>query len=1026
MYVIGFRAINSKQMRYRFLKTSSVFLISFFSLLTSWAQQSDIDVNTFNQYNHAVKLFNSKAYAVAQKNFVEVSQKLKNNTTLQSEADYYDAICAIRLNQTNADKKVLDFVEKHPNSTKKDKAYFLVGNYYFANKRAAYALKWYTKVNRNTLSEENKKELDFKMGYALLTTQNLKKARSRFLKLINDPKYGNDSRYYYGYIAYKQEDYEEAETTLSELADQEAYRSEVTYYLLDISFKAGKFERCIEVGLKLLEKARPKERSEIAKIVGESYFNLKEYEKAIPYLEEYRGKRGKWNNTDYYQLGFAYYKQNDFEKAVSNFNRILDEENNVSQNAYYNLGECYMYLEKKSEALNAFKKASEMDFNLKVKEDAALNYAKLSYEEGNPYKSVAEILQDFLKAYPKSPSYEEINGLVVTSYLHQQDYVGALNYLAKEKSPQNKELTYEVSYYRAVQLFSENKLREAIPFFIAGIKCSDKTIKSKSQYWKAETNYQLGNFQNALNDFITFKNDPHSKEIEEFAEIDYNIGYSYFKLKEYEKAAMAFQSFIATENEDVIMNDDAIIRKGDGEFATKNYTKAIQSYKKVVDAYGSGADYAQYQSAMSYGLLKNNDEKVNQLLFLIKNFETSSLKDDAYFQLGNTYALEKDNENAHEAYEKLTSEFPRSSFNPATLLRNGLLYFNDNENEKAVAIFKKIVDRYPNSPEAKQAVGNARNVHVELGTVDEYATWVKTITFMDVTDAELDNAMYESAENKFIENKVDAAISGFQKYVKNFPEGLHALKSNFYLAQLLTKSDRKEEAIPNYQYVVDQDQSEFSEEALNQLSQILLEQENWTKAIPLLKRLEVEANFPQNIIYAQSNLMKGYYQSDDFENAVIYAEKVLLNNKIDAAVEYDAKIIIARSAYKTDDYVKAEEFYREVERNASGELKAEAMYFNAFFKNRNKQYTASNKVIQKVISDYSAYKYWGAKSFLIMAKNYYAIEKADPYQATFILENIIKNFTQFEDIVNEAENELKKIKNNEAKTNISVTPKNEK
>jgi TolA-binding protein len=1011
-------------MKHCFLKYPQLFFFLVFTSTVVLGQQSDIDVNVFNEYNHAVKLFNSKAYAAAQKTFSEVSTKLKDNTNLKAEADYYDAICAIRLNQTDADKKVVAFVEKYPNSTKKDKAYFLVGNYYFANKRASYALKWFTKVNAKVLSEDNKKELDFKMGYAFLTTQNLKRARSRFLKLINDPKYGNDSRYYYGYIAYKQEDYEEAETTLSELADQEAYKSEVTYYLLDISFKAGKFERCIEVGLKLLEKAKPKERSEIAKIVGESYFNLKEYQKAIPYLEEYRGKKGKWSNTDYYQLGFAYYKQNDFEKAVSNFNRIIDEQNNVSQNAYYNLGECYMYLEKKTEALNAFKNASEMDFNLKVKEDAALNYAKLSYEEGNPYKSVALVLQDFLKAYPKSPSYEEINGLVVTSYLYQQDYVGALEYLSKNKSAQNRDLTYEVSYYRGVQLFTEKKLKEAIPFLIAGAKCKDPLLSSKSLYWKAEANYQLGNYQNALEDFLAFKKDSDAKQAEEFGQIDYNIGYSYFKLKEYPKAARAFQTFITTENEDVVMNDDAIIRKGDSEYATKNYNKAIASYKKVIDAYGSGADYAQYQSAMSYGFLKNNTQKVAQLHKLIKDFETSSLRDDAYFQLGNTYAIEKDNQNAHASYEKLTQEFPRSSFNPNTMLRNGLLYFNDNENEKALAIFKKIVEKYPNSAEARQAVDNAKNVYVELGTVDEYAVWVKTVSIVEVTDAELDNTMYESAENKFLEEKTAAAISGYQKYLKSFPNGIHALKANFYLAQLLTKTDQKEEAIPNYQYVVDQAQSEYSEEALNKLSQILLEKEDWTNAIPLLARLEIEANFPQNVIYAQSNLMKGYYQADDFKKAVDYAEKVLLNPKIDAAVEYDAKIIIARSAYKTDDYVKAAEFYREVERNASGELKAEAMYFNAFFKNDAKEYAASNKVIQKVISDFSAYKYWGAKSFIIMAKNYYAIEKSDPYQATFILENIIKNFTQFEDVVNEAKNELKKIKTNEAKTNISVTPKN--
>ena len=60
-----------------------------------------------------------------------------------------------------------------------------------------------------------------------------------------------------------------------------------------------------------------------------------------------------------------------------------------------------------------------------------------------------------------------------------------------------------------------------------------------------------------------------------------------------------------------------------------------------------------------------------------------------------------------------------------------------------------------------------------------------------------------------------------------------------------------------------------------------------------------------------------------------------------------------------------------------------------------------------------------------MAKNYYALEDSDPYQATYILENIIKNFTQFDDVINNAKSELKKIKLNEAKTNNSViTPKN--
>ena len=1009
-------------MNIRFFKNFALFTLILSSINFASAQQTEMNANNFTAYNHAIKLYNNKAYAAAQKTFNEVAQKTTQNSNLKSDSEYFTAMCAIKLNQTEADKMVLNFVENNPNSNKKEKAFLNVGNYYFSNKKAAYALKWYSKVNRNVLSTENKKELDFKMGYAMLSTGNLKLARKKFLPLINDARYGNDSRYYYGFIAYKQADYDTAETHLTEIAKQASYKNEATYYLLDISFKDGRFDKCIEIGKKLLVNKKHKNFSDISKIVGESYFNLKKYNEALPYLRAYKGKRGKWNNTDYYQLGYTYYKQNDFENAVKNFNRIIGDQNNVSQNAYYHLAESYLYLEKKPEALNAFKSASEMDFDLKIKEDAFLNYAKLSYEEGNPYKSVAEILQDFLTAYPKSPYYQEMNQLVVTSYLFQQDYQGALDYLSKKRSKENRKLTKDVSFYRAVQLFNLKKLQEAYPFFEVATKSEDNNIKASAIYWKAETDFQLSNFQKSLDGFIAFKQANGASSIEEYKNIDYNIAYSHFKLKDYDKAANSFSNFAAKAKEDNSLLDDSNIRLADCYFVTKKYANAITAYNKVINNLGVGSDYAVYQKAISYGFLGDNSKKINNLKELVSDYEYTSLQDDALFQLANTYVATKNNSEAHKTYTKLITKYTRSSYIPKALLRQGLVYYNDNNNTQALDKFKKIVSSYPNSNEAKEAVTNARNVYVDLGQVDLYAAWVKNISFVEVTNADIDNTTYQSAENKFLENNTEKSIEGFTKYVTAFPNGLHALKANFYLAQSLSKTNQDEKAAVYYTYVIDQDQSEFSEEALNKLSQIYLEKEDWTNATPLLVRLEQEANYPQNILFAQSNLMKGYYESNLFKEAVEYAEKVLQKDKLDENVEFDAKIIIARSAFKTDDLYRAEEFYSEVERNASGELKAEALYFNAYFKNQNKKYKASNKIVQTLIADYSTYKYWGVKSYIIMAKNHYGLK--DAYQATYILENIIKNFKQFDDVILDAQKELSNIKTKEAKTNESVTPNN--
>ena len=461
---------------------------------------------------------------------------------------------------------------------------------------------------------------------------------------------------------------------------------------------------------------------------------------------------------------------------------------------------------------------------------------------------------------------------------------------------------------------------------------------------------------------------------------------------------------------------------GDCYFASKNYQNAINAYESVLKKKGIGSDYALYQKGMSFGFIGQNDQKISNLLAVASQYPTSNLQDDALFQTASTYTLLKNNTKAHQTYDRLLKEHPKSSYIPSALLRQGLLYYNDNKPDAALEKYKTIVKDYAATNEAKQAVSNARNVYVDIGQVAAYAAWVKNLSFVNVTNADLDNTTYEAAENKFLANDNVKAIDGFSKYLSSFPEGLHALQAHFYLAQAYMSSNESEKATAHYQYVVSKNQSEFSEESLNRLAQIYLEKENWTAAMPLLSRLELEANYAQNILFAQSNLMKGYYQNNEFKKANDYAEKVLKNDKLASNVEFDAKIIIARVAFKTNDLTTAENYYKEIEAKASGELKAEALYYSAYFKNKSKNYSGSNSIVQQLIADYSSYKYWGVKSYVIMAKNYYALK--DAYQATYILENIIKNFSQYEDVIADAQKELNLIKEQEAKTNDSVNPKN--
>ena len=128
--------------------------------------------------------------------------------------------------------------------------------------------------------------------------------------------------------------------------------------------------------------------------------------------------------------------------------------------------------------------------------------------------------------------------------------------------------------------------------------------------------------------------------------------------------------------------------------------------------------------------------------------------------------------------------------------------------------------------------------------------------------------------------------------------------------------------------------------------------------------------------------MNAYYQLENYTKAESYAEKVLGSSKIDNKVKSDAQIIIARSAIKTGDEAKAKTAYAQVEKIAQGALAAEALYYNAYFKNKEGNYQSSNSVVQKLAKDYSSYKYYSAKGLVVMAKNYYALK--DAFQATYI------------------------------------------
>ncbi len=996
-------------------------LVAFILYTTaSVAQQTAIYTNDLAAFNKALSLYNSNQYLASQTLFEEV-KAASTDETVKGDCAYYIANAAVRLNQQGADNLMLEFVTDYPTSTKRNSAFLDVASYYFENGKYSYARKWYDRVEEKNLSGSERETYDFNNGYAYFKNDRFEEAKKYLNRVRDSKKYGSQAKYYIGFMAYEGDDYDQANELFNEVEAETGgeYNEDLAYFKADLNFKLGKFDEAIAEGKSQLPRATAAEKSELNKIIGESYFNQEKYAEALPYLKEYKGKRGKWNNTDYYQLGYTYYKQGDYQNAINEFNKIVDGRNSTAQNAYYHLAESYLKLDKKQEALNAFKNASEMEFDAKIKEDSGLNYAKLSYEMGNAYKPTPTVISDYLKEYPKTQAKEELQTLLIDSYITSKNYKEAMRLLESNSNADNKAAYQKVAFLYGLELYNEGNYPDADKAFKKSLKePRDPLYVTRATYWVAEGDYIANDFKEAIIGYKDFMNTSNATSTPEYIDVQYNLAYAYFSDKQYDQAAIHFENYTNATDNDITRKNDAYLRLGDSRFISSKYWPALEAYNSSIALNQTGQDYATFQKSMSYGFIKKNAEKIDGLKSFSSKFPTSTYRDDALYELGNIYVTQNKNDQAIAAYDQLVRDIPKSSYVSKALLKKALIYDNSNRSEEALTILKKVARDYPGTPESLQAVTTAKLIYVDLGRVNEYGQWVSTLDFISVEDGELDDAAYAQAEKQYVDNNTGQAEKLLKSYLEEYPNGQHTLNAHFYVGQLAFAKADYTATIPHYKYVISKERNEFTEQALARLGQVYLTEKDYTAATPILKRLETEADFPQNVIFAQSNLMKSYYEQDNYSQSITYAEKVLDNVKIDNAVKSDAQIIIARSSIKTNNESRAKTAYAEVQKIATGALAAEALYYDAYFKNKDNAYEASNVTVQKLASEYSGYKEYGAKGLVLMAKNFYAL--GDAYQATYILESVITNFTDFPDVVKDAEAQLEIIKTNEAKTNASV------
>ena len=976
-------------------KRITLFFFVFVTCLNLYAQQSLVFTAANSDFRNAMDLYQKEKFVPAQQYFKKVIESIDDvHSEVRIDAEYYAALCAVEMFHANAESMLKKFIEEHLESSHLVSAYFNLAKFQFRKRKWEDVIDYLAELDPLDLSQKEQDEYYFKKGYAYFQIDEFDEAASTFYEIKDtDNLYVAAARYYYAHIAYQNGKYQTASENFGRLSNDPQFGSIIPYYLTQIYYLQGKYDKLLSYAAAVLDSAPPKKEDEIRKLIGDAYYKTGKFEEALPNLEEYM-KRNQVTKDDFYQLGYAYFQTKNYEQAIKSFQKSVGKNDSLDQSAYYHIGQANIYGDNKRSAKTAFKNAYQLNVDPEVTEEALFNYAKTAYELSyHPYDDAIGAFEDYINTYPNSTKINDAYEYLVGVYYTTRNYEQALKSIDRIKRQDIKLLKAKqrIAYYRGVELFQAKNYFDAVYKFQMSLENNyEPKLKASSLFWMAESFFRIGDYDNADNYYSDFLASSGARSLDFYSRGYYNIAYTHYERKTYSTAIFWFKEFIENaKSKNQALINDAYLRIGDSYFIQKDYTNAIKNYDESANDSLANEDYAMFQSAVSYGVLGEYEKKTKKLKKLLKQRKQSIYFDDALFELGRTELVLGNKAEALSYYNQLINEFPNSNYLSGAYLKTGLIHYNRKEDDLALTAFDEVIKKYPGTNEAKQALGKIQKIYIDKGDVSAFQDYMNGIPFADISRNELDSTTYVIAENAYLEGKCDKAVRDFSNYIQRYKNGLFSLNAHYYKADCELKGEFYEEAAKDFEFVVNQARNRFTEKSLLSLGGIYRKLNETDKAITAYASLEKFANRKENVRYAVINLMQLYIEKQDYKKASEYANAVLNGEGLmDNNLWRQAKFTLGKTAYRQGLYDVAIK-HLDTLSSYSDKVGAESKYIQAHSYHLMGEYGKSDTMIYNLVDQVPSFPFWIAKGFILLADNFVTGE--DLYNARVTYQSVIDN-----------------------------------
>lgn len=952
-------------------------------------------------FKEAKEYFIKQEYSLAYPLLKDLRDKYPENMQsghayLNQDIQYYYIVCGLKMNQSVAEDEAHRYIDNANNEPRQQMMSYHLAKYYFTRNDFARAVVFYERAGYDNLSNEEIADAKFELAYSYFNLKQFAKAKPLFNEIHQLPqnKYYYDANYYYGYICYRDRDYNQALSAFQKVEDRDKFKGIVPYYIAQIYYFSGQKDQALKYGEEALNNKNIYYRNDLDLLTGQLYFEKKQFAKALPYLKDYVNNSDKVSKEVMYELSYCYYDQNQVDKAIEGFKQLSNEKDSMGQNSMYLLGDLYLRTGQKENARNAFLFSANNNSNRKQQEISRFNYAKLSYELGYQDVALTE-LNKFIDLYPNSEYADEAKEILISLLANTNNYKEALALYASfgKPTPTMQKVYPRLLFGESTDYINNQQLNDADALLTKIINDPNAgPVLPYANFWKGEVSYRLGRYDDVIrymNAYLLSGAGPQGEANADAAR--YVLGYAYLQNENYALALSNFRDVAPRINSQATsMEQDAYIRTADCYFMQKNFAVAKKIYQNVIDNGLPQSDYALYQTALINGI-SNPSAKINTFNSLIKRYPKSDLVTESYMQIANAYMAEEKFKDAIPYLNNILQINEASGQYPKVLLKLGLCNYNLNNNEEALKDYQKLVSTYPQSAEANEALDNMKNIYVELGRPNDYVDFMnKSGKVISISEA--DSLTYAAAELKYNSNDCAGAINAFNNYLSKYPQGGNVLAATFYRSECYAKSKDWKNALSGYDAVVNAGSSKFAERAAYAAAHICyFETQDYVNAQTYFIKLRNLATTPENQLEALRGLVRSYYQNKDYAQANDAAKDLLTKKGLSTDDKAVANLVLGKSLQLANQCDQAIAAFKQVAAVNKSEWGAEARYEIANCYLTLNQLPQAEKAGMEVVKVTSGYDYWVAKAYILLGDVY--LREKDYFNAKATYQSVAQNAT---------------------------------